>query len=78
MTIARHHASNEVISVRWEPSRDDVFFRIVMGLFSAKFLSGAGILLASYDPSDDTELPNELPWTAGLPAHVTYPRSLSA
>jgi hypothetical protein len=78
MTIARHHTSNEVISVAWEPSRDDVFFRIVSGLFPSKFTSGAGILLASYDLSDDTESPNELPWTAGLPAHVICPRSLSA
>jgi hypothetical protein len=77
MTIARHHASNNVISVSWVPSRDEAFFRIVAGLFPAKFVCGAGLLLASYDPSDDAELPNEFPWTTGLPAHVTRPRSLS-
>ena len=33
----------------WIPARDEVFFRIVQGLFPAAFLEGAEVLLASHD-----------------------------
>jgi hypothetical protein len=78
MTIARRQVRNEAISVVWEPSRDDVFFKIVDGLFPAVFLCGAGVLLATYDPSDDTEPPTEFPRTAERATQVTCPKSLTA
>jgi hypothetical protein len=33
----------------WTAERDEVFFRIVVGLFAADFLEAASVLLASYD-----------------------------
>jgi hypothetical protein len=44
----------------WNASRDEAFFRIVDGLFPPEFLTGAGVLLASYDDAthDNQESPD--------------------
>jgi hypothetical protein len=78
MTIDRYHVTSEAISVSWEPRRDDAFFKIVAGLFPIGFLYGAGVLLATYDPSDDTEPLSRSLRTAEQAAQVACPSSLSA
>lgn len=38
----------------WTAERDEVFFRIVQGLFTVEFLGAASNLLASYDDTGAT------------------------
>jgi hypothetical protein len=42
----------ETIPTVWDDERDGQFFRITASLFEPHFCSGAGGLLASYDPDD--------------------------
>jgi hypothetical protein len=48
-TSTTHSAVFETVPEVWVDSRDVPFFRITNALFPPEFLSGAGVLLASYD-----------------------------
>jgi hypothetical protein len=47
----------ETVPQTWDDGTDPVFFTITARLFSAPFAYGAGVLLASYDPSPEPDLP---------------------
>ena len=45
----------ETVPQTWDDQIDTAFFTLTARVFSAEFLYGAGVLLASFDPSTATD-----------------------
>lgn len=68
----------ETIPTFWDDERDGQFFRITSSLFEPAFCSGAGALLASYDP--DVTFAGSAPVAAPrdpAPSPVAFARTCS-
>jgi hypothetical protein len=61
--------TTRVLHTEWTPARDEVFFRLVQGLFPPTFLEAASGLLGSYDDS----VPDQDFWLRWGPQLVTLP-----